>query len=445
MTNRNELLQQAQDLTLKQRDGWITLEREYSLLTPLFGGGVTPGENDSLTPIRGTEIRGHLRFWWRATRGGQFGTIDALRDREEKIWGSASVSSLVTLVITQQSRGTAVSSVKIQTRNGPKDVGYGAPQSPYGYVAFPLRQEGAVLEGVSFTLRLTFPQTMADDVRAALWAWDSFGGIGARTRRGFGALNCKKCDNITGNENAQDWLWFYDCDSILEQLQKDLEKYVVEGKFPENVPHLRRDNCRNWMKITGAKQRADEVWKYLFGKMKDFRQSRFPGQQANRPGRSHWPEPDEIRRLTGQSLPGHTKPTYSPSLRKFPRAQFGLPIIFEFKREDSHPTRSDRDPKKSSLEGVEHSRVASPLILRPLACTDGQIIQYAGLACILETDRIPPSGLALKNAQTKALIASGLDSQLDPTTTPSEPAQIQTNHPDYNGNPDILQAFLDTL
>lgn len=448
MNDLKDLLQEAQDLTPKQRDDLITLEREYELLTPLFGGGVTPGENDNLTPIRGSEIRGHLRFWWRATRSSLYATIDALRDGEETIWGSASLPSPVILVITQQSRGTAVSSVRIQTRNGPRDVGYGAPQSPYGYVAFPLRQGGAVLEGVSFTLQLTFPKEVAEDVRAALWAWDTFGGIGARTRRGFGALNCKKCVVLIGNENPQDWVWSYTWNQAPEQLEKDLKKYVVEGTFPDNVPHLRRDQFPNWIKVTGVQQKADDAWKYLFGKMKDFRQSRFRSTRTGRSnqGRSHWPEPDAIRDLTGQSLPGHNVPTYrSPSIKKFPRAEFGLPIVFEFKRDDSHPTRRDKDPRKTSLEGVEHSRLTSPLILRPLICTDGPDVKHVGLALILETKRIPPGGLVLKNAQDNTLVASGLLARLDPTTAPSEPGQIQTNHTGYNGNPDILQAYLDTL
>src|SRR5437660_9789816 len=64
--------------------------REYRLITPLYGGGVTPGEADPVTTIRATEIRGHLRFWWRATRGGQFGNDrKAMKSKEDEIWGKA--------------------------------------------------------------------------------------------------------------------------------------------------------------------------------------------------------------------------------------------------------------------------------------------------------------------------------------------------------------------
>src|SRR5579859_2744911 len=77
-------------LNTQPAEGIITQVREYELITPLFGGGVIPGENDILTPIRGSEIRGHLRFWWRACRGGQFdGNLAAMKKKEDEIWGAA--------------------------------------------------------------------------------------------------------------------------------------------------------------------------------------------------------------------------------------------------------------------------------------------------------------------------------------------------------------------
>ena len=34
-----------------------------TLITPMFGGGVTPGEVDRDLPIRAGALRGQLRFW----------------------------------------------------------------------------------------------------------------------------------------------------------------------------------------------------------------------------------------------------------------------------------------------------------------------------------------------------------------------------------------------
>src|SRR5260370_9973451 len=76
-------------VTPKRDETIITQVREYELITPLFGGGVTPNEADPVTPIRGTEIRGHLRFWWRACRGGNAefnGALPKMKKAERELW-----------------------------------------------------------------------------------------------------------------------------------------------------------------------------------------------------------------------------------------------------------------------------------------------------------------------------------------------------------------------
>ncbi|MBX3013285.1 MAG: type III-B CRISPR module RAMP protein Cmr1, partial [Caldilineaceae bacterium] len=80
--------------------GLITQTREYELITPLFGGGVEPTEADPVTVIRGTAIRGHLRFWWRACRAGDFDSITELNAREGALWGNTETSSQVITEVT---------------------------------------------------------------------------------------------------------------------------------------------------------------------------------------------------------------------------------------------------------------------------------------------------------------------------------------------------------
>src|SRR5450755_4225116 len=70
----------------------VTQERAYTLITPLFGGGAVTGERDEVTIIRGTEIRGHLRFWWRACYGGRYSSVAEMKQDEDRIWGAASTS-----------------------------------------------------------------------------------------------------------------------------------------------------------------------------------------------------------------------------------------------------------------------------------------------------------------------------------------------------------------
>jgi CRISPR-associated protein Cmr1 len=400
-----------------EKVGIITGIRKYKLITPLYGGGEEPAKPDSITVVRATEVRGHLRFWWRATRGGSFdGDLQKMKKREEEIWGSSGEKgkpgpSPVSVALQDPTEGKPIKELD-KDKNGKKRH-IGDPGALWSYVAFPLRDsKGEVREGVSFSLEIKYPGGLKDDVEAALWAWEIFGGIGARTRRGFGAL--QRTDNgLLTREQME------------VEINNGIKKHVVIGIYPAGVPNL---SGKLKFKVVSKGDTSAAAWEYLFKKLKDFRQDRNPGS-SSRFGRSRWPEPDAIRRVPGMtSSDAHAKRLNT--VDKFPRAKFGLPIIFQFKDEGIG------DPKQTSLEGQDHDRLASPLILRPIACSDGAL----GLAAILEWEPVnstelytPPGGLILKGALRDPKVYSDL--------TPIEAATISP----LNGETDIFKAFLKTL
>lgn len=399
----------------RTRPKWTRQTRRYKLITPLFGGGVVPGETDPATVIRGPSVRGHLRFWWRATRGGEFADLAAMKQYEDALWGSASQASEVNLEIMIRRRGK-----RFILKRGDEEIPVGHPSSDYGYVAFPLEADQFIHEGIEFTLVLTYPTKFNDDIAAALWAWETFGGVGARTRRGFGALACTR---ITINNEKQPVTSTEG--SPLDQIKDAAKHHVSSGTFPPDLPHLSR-NLSN-LKVTMRRYSSvDEAWKSLIKKLKDFRQSRRPSapdRHPNTPGRSYWPEPDAIRRIFRTS--SHTRHgTPVSHTDKFPRADFGLPIIFQFK--------DDGDPRQTSLQGVDHDRLASPLILRPLLCTNDEAI---GLALILDAPRRPPSGVKLQNAPRNPTVLVDLD--------PGPPNEA--DFPPLNGETNVLKAFLNSI
>lgn len=419
----------------KRETGRVTLMREYELITPLFGGGVKAGEVDRDNPIRGTSIRGQLRFWWRATRGGQFGKdgLVAMKAREDEIWGSTGRVSKIVITVIDASPGRPY-----EVWNG----NVGDPNSPLGYVAFPLRDnKGQVYEGVSFTLQIECPKEYRPDLKATLWAWETFGGVGARTRRGFGALHCTDVQlRIDGRKfKNSNWVWKYTSKTSQRDLLADMKELVLAGVAPDGVASLSGNSQH--VHLTPVRNDVDLSWKELIDSLRNFRQSRKPKMINNRLrpfGRSHWPEPDAIRELTDQSHKNkhHDQPIHIPPINKFPRAAFGLPIVFEFKDNDDHnPMNRNVDPLKTELKGKDYERRASRLLLRPLKCSDGC---YRSIALILTGDIIPPGGLELKNSPKNPV--SGAE-----RLTPGEASQIQGMHETYNGKTDILQAFLDQL
>ncbi len=414
-----------------KRDNQVELIRQirkYILITPLFGGGAEPGVTDPVSAISGKAVRGHLRFWWRATRGGRFGDdLVKLREAEDELWGAPS---------TKDHDKPSQVQIAIEVTNaGKDDQPFDAVPKPRGrglkaeprrgsqvppYVAFPLQPDNDALQregkvelksvraGVEFTLEISFPKPKDGDakaaeikagVEAALWAWETFGGIGARTRRGFGALSL-----ISINDDAQ--LSALPPSNNVEQwIQQGLNRHVSTGQWPPNVPHLSR---QTQMKVTGSQASPVVAWQRLINKLEAFRQFR----KGNRFGKSLWPEADAIRRLVNDSS----------ATGKFPRAVFGLPIVFHFQKQN--------DPEDAMLVGWEHDRLASPLILRPLICAGNQAV---GLAVILVAPLTPPGGLILENEVG--------DDPVTSTLTPAEAAAILP----LKGQTDVLGAFLKTL
>lgn len=433
----------------KKESGLVTQVRRYKLITPLFGGGVTPGEADPITVVRATEVRGHLRFWWRAARGGQSGGDPTkMKAAEEEIWGSAAQEgkpgpSQVSVVVTpdERHRGEADHPFEvIPQRNNPARPSIRARRESNvpPYAAFPLQptQDEAqigmvtrsVLENVQFSLELTYPKAVAAEVEAALWAWETFGGLGARTRRGFGALHCIEAEQIVDREKTPSAPLILERGELIRQTFQGVVNHVSEGTWPPDVPHLTR-NIEDYQIAFNGEPTA--VWGKLVNTLKDFRQNRRPGQERNRPGRSYWPEPEAIRRLTGQRKPIHQP--LDPEIDAFPRARFGLPIIFHFKDAGRNPNDLNSDPSDATLQGKgKIDRMASPLILRPLAYGNGQAL---GLAAILSTPETPPGGLSLYVGRAE------YDANVDVSGRASEIKPLR----EQNNNPNVLRAFLSYL
>lgn len=384
--------------------------REYELITPLFGGGVTTKQADEISVIRATEIRGHLRFWWRATRGGQFATLETLKKAEDKIFGSTDVYSALQIEIEVENRGQNFPPQN-DLKGNPQPIN--KIQSPLSYVAFSLRDENnaQIIENVGFVVKLSYPSELTNDVNAALWAWELFGGLGARTRRGFGSIQNK--NYLPMNKNA-----------IEIDIQNGLSINLSRGNWLSDVPHLQAFASTKY-KITSPRNTMIDTWKYLIDSYQRFRQFRRPTPFRSR---SNWTEPDAIRRLFPRCVhPRHSIP--KTTVDKFPRANFGLPIIFKFMGE------ADGDPPVTTLEGhsEKQKRLASPLIFRVVKCAEGKFI---GIAIILSGIRMPTSGVILKDAPGNPTIQTDL--------TEAEASSAYVNDI-LNGNSDVLEAFLATL
>lgn len=316
---------------------------------------------------------------------------------EGAIWGTTDSPSKVIVEVKIISEGISYPCAYIpEGKNFPRFKD-GHP----GYALFPFqgnKKDGTPIAKctfkVSFELKLIYPPSLSDEVNAAVWAWTNFGGIGARTRRGCGALYCQELSPP-------------DISSIGSWYKRWLERF-----------HIVLPNSRNWPILPDSmlvrnSSNVMQAWMDVVVLMQTFRQGqkvgRNPGAGPNRPGRSRWPEPETIRAATSRRETRHSRMIGIPN-DAFPRAEFGLPIVFHFK--DYY------DPEDTELypivNGEEKTRMASQLILRPMACRNDAVLQL-----ILRL-RVPPlDEVVLKKTSTNPKFKKISDPTL--STYPNSP------------------------
>ena len=402
---------------------WHTLECE--LVTPMYGGGVQSTVVDTKMPIRVASIRGQLRFWWRllAKNKWKLGGAKAIRKAEFDLWGGMSdgdedgKASKVLLRVENIS-GLATEPWAIFEEK-PTGVGYKTIPTPkkawadVPYILFPAQGKkpdsikaeiphSLAKAGLKWDLKFAFIPSITNQEQSQVWEtlrwWANFGGVGARNRRGLGAVY------VTSN--------LYQ-DKILPLNQEDIDE--VQGcKIVIRAANKERESTKS----------AYQAWKESVDKLRSFRQVNI-GRKTNS-NRSRWSEPDAIRHYTGQSSPQHSDRLTLDNI--FPRAVFGLPIIFKFQNDGN--TSSD-EPAQTSLQPVYKNelleRLTSPLILRPY---------YTGKGW-------QASVLLLPNEYFNDLKFKLVQGKREIDVLYGSPKQFSTLAPiTENGGGDPLQAFL---
>lgn len=344
-------------------------------ITPMFGGSATPRQVDPEHPVRAASVRGHLRFWWRATAGAQYATPGELFKAEEAIWGSVQQYGKVAIKVYVTSTGDKKPCAVFP--EGKTFPNFG----PYpGYALFPFqgkakkdRRTGTVniieppancIVGVEFTLKLSFPEELNPQIRDAVSAWVKFGGIGARTRRGCGSIE------LVGDE------------------LNSTETRRLHNNLLTLAP----------LKVFVGESNSDAVaaWKESVELYKEFRQgkgfARDPGSDPSRPaklGRSRYPEPDTIRALFPSERWTHN---VRHAVSGFPRADLGLPIVFHFQEEGPE---DDFILESASASGT---RFASPIITKAIDLNG----QYVPAIIFLDAPHVWEAGnLAIRLAEEK--------------------------------------------
>jgi CRISPR-associated protein Cmr1 len=349
----------------------VTFSVAIKVVTPILGGSSRLREIDDIDVIRAPTVRGQLRFWWRALRGHDADPA-ALRDAERELWGG---------VGTTQVRSPVEVRIRVD-KVGDRDDTDVRPSSPGAYALWPAREEPGRLAaprrrpGTRFEVTVVVPATREPEVRDAMRAWLLFGGYGSRPRRGLGSL--------TVTHEANTWL------------PAAPTRREIAGLFDRDVlaaaPHAATETPRlagASLLVGVATESAHDAWTAALGWLSEFR-------QAKTDSASSWPEADKVRHLTRRS--GARVPRHN-SIPAWPRASFGLPIVFRFK---DPPKGREPEPGPHMLswlpeeESKPADRLASPLVLKALPLANGRFVP-----CALWLHRTPPPGQVVLLGRTE--------------------------------------------
>ena len=231
-----------------------SITAEFSLNTPLFSSGADPNSPE----LRVSEIKAALRFWWRAMNYGLYAKDPArFVDVESQLFGSASASygqgvlvALVNVMNLSEKGPTGEVYQEFVGRPGARYLAYGLMAFAYSGRTTPPTQEaqlqrGCLKPGGTFKIRLNWKSevtrsrvhktaTLCDaDFEAqliqALKTFGTFGGLGSRSRRGYGSVTLQTLEN----EDVTPWIVANDAAAMKATAENLL---IDQRKSPHHVP-----------------------------------------------------------------------------------------------------------------------------------------------------------------------------------------------------------------
>lgn len=409
MSNRLKNLDKPDFDLLKRPQREPLFDLTLSLITPMFGGGHTAREIDRERPVNAKQIRGHLRFWWRACHAHRYSTTQEMFkaearlfgqsagfDEDGKAFGSGLVDVVVEILTPIEQITPQVCDLREPTPNIP------APRQPLLaepfvsgglYALFGLvgtltnnrrgwkEKPAEFLQELKFKVKLvqvvntcdSLSKTDWNDLKLALAAWVNLGGVGARTRRGLGSLRCTTWGESVpvGAQNAE-----RDEPETFAPAQTvsvpDLNTVIsgIRAIASASTPvwgHCRLATCHVF-----RKRSCDDMgaWGVALTALKEFRQT-----PHGRPDyhQSNWPETDAIRRAATAPAGGWVHPARTGMPDYYPRADLGLPIVLHFMEKQPY---TKPEPGDHRIEGGREgqTRMASPVITKAMAVSDTQSV-----------------------------------------------------------------------
>ena len=233
---------------------FVTFEGTLKFTTPAFLAGALQEKEDCT--LTGQTLRGQLRWWWRVIHSNFLESSDLLK-LEKLVWGLTDTSSPIRIEVAKpenQELRDITDLIKIKDRNGRvirNERGRDRERSEYKYITFGMYKMGNegkdryfINPGTEYIFSI-YCQDVKNDkgevlikkeevlkqAQFALYLLTTYGGLGAKSRKGFGSVVLtEKIKDI--NE---------------ETIKKESEDLRIKLKEKELI---KINNNKNWNLIT---------------------------------------------------------------------------------------------------------------------------------------------------------------------------------------------------
>lgn len=175
----------------------IQISATYRVVTPCFCGGA--GQR---AEFRLPSFKGVLRFWWRALALARCGSLAAVQQEEGLLFGSpADGQSLVRMWLTSRPDAPVEPAGRVlASLPGARYLSYGMTDAGRSSLRAPF--EVTIQLQCRPTRSSETAAELARSLREALVAVGLFGGVGAKSRKGFGSLVLTELQ-VAGEEPAE--------------------------------------------------------------------------------------------------------------------------------------------------------------------------------------------------------------------------------------------------
>lgn len=208
------------------------LEAKYEIITPMF----MSGSDTAIAELRAPSFKGVLRYWYRAIMLAELQALAKVKQSEQKLFGSTDTGQAKFLL-----RLSTGKNIKVE-KKGKTWRDQGSAYLGYGVINWDKKSKSIktsreyIKPGGHFTVTLYLKPNIDDDekvnLQKALKAVSLFGGLGARSRRGFGSVNLV---SLKYNDIEQ-WKQPNNVEELKEQMQECLNIEKIK-ELKELLPY----------------------------------------------------------------------------------------------------------------------------------------------------------------------------------------------------------------